>query len=454
PCTLRGAWLPTVYCLLLLATPVSSETMGWAATYGGANSDRAHSIQQTTDGGYIVAGDTRSFGAGEGDAWVLKLGASGTVEWQKAYGGVNWDAAESIHEASDGGYIVAGWTQSFSAGRTTWILKLRPDGTVEWQKTYKWDDSNEARSLHKTTDGGYVVASVTSSAEGENDVWVLKLRPDGAVEWQKTYGGNKSDIANCIQQTRDGGYIVAGMTESFGAGVYDFWVLKLRSDGAVEWQKSYGGGVDDWAICIKQTHDGGYIVAGWTNSFGTGEETAEEDAWVLKLRANGTVQWQKLYGKKGYLCTASSIFQTRDGGYILAGSAGYFNTETFDVEDLDLWVLKLKYDGTVEWEKTYGGVGDERVEYLQQTGDGGYIVAGWTSSFGSGQEDIWVLKLRPDGSINPSCNFIIGNAGISGRNSHAIILDTNAGVRDSNTSPQESLAVVQETTVLARFSVR
>src|SRR3990170_885419 len=229
----------TVYCLLILATSVSSETMGWVATYGGANHERAHSIRQTADGGYVVAGYTESFstierhGQKDRDIWVLKLRADGAVEWQKTYGGDNADEAHSIQQTSDGGYVVAGRTRSFGAGKVDfWVLKLRPDGTVDWEKTYGGEDWDDARSIQQTRDGGYVVAGSTSSfvTRGEEtpDMWVLKLRSDGVIEWQKTYGGDNWDSVNSIQQTLDGGYIIAGETRSFGNENGDFWVLKLR----------------------------------------------------------------------------------------------------------------------------------------------------------------------------------------------------------------------------------
>jgi hypothetical protein len=224
-----------------LAPPITttfnpvSRFATWAKTYGGGDFDGADSIQQTTDGGYIVAGKTGSFGAGDGDIWVLKLNASGDVVWQKTYGGGGWDEAFSIQQTTDGGYIVAGTTGSFGAGG--------------------------------------------------DDGWVLKLNASGDVVWQKTYGGKEWDEASSIQQTTDGGYIVAGTTGSFGAGGYDFWVLKLNASGDVVWQKTYGGGDHDEATSIQQTSDGGYIVAGWTKSFGAGGS----DFWVLKLDASGDV---------------------------------------------------------------------------------------------------------------------------------------------------------------------
>lgn len=375
--------------LITIATPSSAASGGWAATYGGGYNDSAASIQQTDDGGYIVAGRTDSFGAGHIDIWVLKLRPDSTVEWQKTYGGGDWDVADFIQQTADGGYIVAGKTKSFGAGRVDFlVLKLRQDGTVEWQKTYGGAGEEWTASVQQSDDGGYIVVGDTcaSFGAGHIDMWVLKLQPDGSVEWQKSYGGSDAGSGLSIWQTGDGGYIVAGHTDSFGAGGLDAWVLKLELDGIVEWQKTYGGKSNDVAHPIRQTSDGGYIVIGETESFGAG--------------------------------------------------------------DVDLWVLRLRPDGTVEWQRAYGGELFDFGHSIQQTSDGGYVAAGYTGSFYARIPDLWVLKLGPDGSISPACDFIY-DVNTSGADSDATILDSSASVQDSNASPRDSEAVVQNTGVSA-----
>ena len=208
----------------------------WAKTYGGSKEEYANSIQQTSDGGYIVAGYTKSFGAGETDIWVLKLSSNGAIEWHHTSGGINTDKSYSIQQTSDGGYIVAGRTASFGAGHyDIWVLKLSSNGAIEWQRTYGGRSSDVAYSIQQTSDGGYIVAGYTDSFyAGGEAIWVLKLSSDGDIEWQRTYGDGSFDIAYSIQQTSDGGYIVAGRTTSFGAGSYDIWVLKLSSNGDID----------------------------------------------------------------------------------------------------------------------------------------------------------------------------------------------------------------------------
>ena len=323
-----------------LSLSVHSAYGQWAATYGGLNGDYSSSIQQTQDGGYVVAGYTWSFGAGDEDAWIIKLDSAGAVTWQKAYGGANDDSANSIQQTADGGYIVAGDTSSFGAGGSdAWVMKLDSTGAVTWQKTYGDEGSQYFKHIQQTADGGYIAAGENrSSGAGSDDVWVMKLNATGGVTWQKTYGGIGNDWAHVVQQTEDGGYIVSGATYSFGAGDRDAWILKLNSTGAVTWQKTYGGGDEDYVTSIQQTADGGYIVAGLTQSFGTGDS----DVWVLKLDNTGAITWQKTYGGVAGYKSADSIRQTQDGGYIVVGYNYYLFGDTSDV-----FALKLDSSGSI-----------------------------------------------------------------------------------------------------------
>jgi uncharacterized delta-60 repeat protein len=425
--------------LLLGPARAWAQVYTWARSYGGTAWEVAWTVQQTSDGGYVVGGYTWS--SGQGDFWVLKLRGDGTVQWQKTYGGDNDEAADLIYQTSDGGYAVVGYTASFGAGAIdVWILKLREDGTIEWQKTYGGRDEDEAVAIQQTSDGGYVVAGETQSfGAGDWDVWILKLNENGTVQWQKTYGGKKLDTtsADPIQQTSDGGYIVCGRTASFGAGGYDVWVLKLDENGVIQWQKTFGGPSDDEAHSVRQTLDGGYAVAGFTWSFGAGDW----DIWVLKLDGNGAIQWQKTFGgTENEVCW--SIHHTSDGGCVVAGE-----TESFGAGGSDFWVLKLRPDGTLEWQKTYGGQEDDYAVSIRQTSDGGYVVAGGTESFGAGSYDFWVLKLGGDGTI-PGCalmatsSAIIEDTGVEGVDSTAKVSTSYATIKNTYVAPANSWASV------------
>jgi len=417
----------------------------WAKTYGGSNEEESYSVQQTSDGGFIMAGYTNSFGAGGTDAWVVKLDSDGTISWEKTYGGSDYDWASSIQQTIDGGYIVVGYTETFGAGGAdAWVMKLNSTGGVVWEKTYGDIASDEAISVQQTIDGGYIVAGrihadlicsdySTPCTKDEHcpagetcldnsDIWVLKLNSDGTISWQNRYGGNDYDSASCIQQTLDEGYIVAGDTWSSISGMTndsDIVVMKLDSSGNVSWQKSYGDIDNDSVGCIRQTTDGGYILAGDSRSFG-----GISNIWVLKLNSNGTISWQKTYG--GMWSFGSSVQETTAEGYIVAGDTFSFGAGWFDS-----WVLKLNSDGTISWQKTYGGSDIEWTNFMQETTDLNYIVAGTSYSFGAGESDSWVLKIDSNGDI-PDCSIIdvstatADDTTISAEDSYLVVTSTAA----------------------------
>ena len=433
--------ISALLCLFVIF-PLIPLNAQWARTYGGSDEDNAYSIDQTSDGGYIVAGYTLSFGAGYKDFWVLKLSSTGAIEWEQTYGGSNDDVAQFIQQTSDGGYIVAGETWSFGAGYCDiWVLKLSSTGSIEWQQTYGGFYRDYARLIQQTSDGGYIVAGYAFSfVTGSLDILVLKLSSTGAIEWQRTYGGTYKDFAWEIQQTDDGGYIVAGQTYSFGAGSDDAWILKLSSTGAIEWQQTYGGIDRDWASTIRQTSDGGYIVACGTYSFGAGDW----DFWILKLSSTGAIEWQRTYG--GIESDWSqTCLPTSDGGYIVTGY-----TESFGAGDRDAWVFKLSSTGAIEWERTYGGIQGDYVGYpsIQHEKYGGYIVAGYTESFGAGKRDVWVLKLSSAGDIDPCCGFIgssyavVSYPVISPQDTYISDQDTYIFPQDTSIGPQDTSAIV------------
>jgi hypothetical protein len=301
----------------------------FAKTYGGTDLDWAYSVQQTSDGGYIVAGWTESFGAGYGDIFLIKTDANGNIIWAKTYGGTNWDEARSVQQTSDGGYIVAGRTRSFGAGyEDIFLIKTDTNGNIIWAKTYGGINRDEAYSVQQTSDGGYIVAGWTDSWGG---ILLIKTDTNGNVIWAKTYWGNR---AYSVQQTSDGGYIVAGVTHPFSAGYDDAFLIKTDANGNIQWAKTYGGTYWDWASSVQQTSDGGYIVAGTTWSFGAGSY----DIFLIKTDANGNIQWAKTYE----VTVAYSVQQTSDGGYIVAGYGWSFGTGSTDI-----FLIKTDANGNI-----------------------------------------------------------------------------------------------------------
>jgi uncharacterized delta-60 repeat protein len=416
-------------------TTTAPTVTTWAKTYGGTGEDINSAIHQTSDGGYIAAGSTVSFGTGDDDFWVLKLNSDGSIAWQKTYGGIGAEIVMSIQATSDSGYIVTGYTNSFGAGGyDLLVLKLTSDGSIAWQKTYGGSAFDSSSSIQQTSDGGYIVAGGTDAfgADG-GDFLVLKLDSDGSIAWQKTYGGLGEDYPLSMQQTSDGGYIVGGRTNSFGAGGYDLLVLKLTSDGSIAWQKTYGGSADEFGTSIQQTSDGGYIVGGRTNSFGAGGY----DLLVLKLTSDGSIAWQKTYGGSADEF-GRSIQPTSDGGYILYGI-----TNSFGAGGYDFLVVKLISDGSIAWQKTYGGSSDE-FQYatsIQPTSDGGYVLSGYTNSFGAGNFDLMILKINSQGDIEGCPGGLIGT-------SAAVVGTPTITVASPTSTVADSSATINDTTVI------
>ena len=363
----------------------SPDTL-WTKIFGGIYSDWGYSVQQTTDGGYIITGSTESFGAGFDDVWLIKTNGSGDALWTKTIGGSSDDRGYSVQQTTDGGYIIAGMTESFGAGfDDVWLIKTNDSGDTLWTKTFGGNYSEWSNSVQQTSDGGYIIAGKTSSfSTGISDVWLIKTNDLGDTLWAKTYGGVNGDAAWSVQQTKDGGYLIIATTLSFGAGFVDTWLLKTDDSGDTLWTKTFGGISDDWCGSVQQTTDGGYIISGWTESFGAGSN----DGWLIKTDDSGDTLWTKTYGG-----TSSDVFswvqQTSDGGYIITGY-----TESFGAGSEDGWLIKVNDSGDTIWTKTIGGSSQEFCSSVEQTKDGGYIITGIKNTGNSW--DIWLLKTAPD----------------------------------------------------------
>jgi len=404
-----------------------SPVIEWERNYGGSEWEHAKAIVQTSDGGFIVAGFTRSIDGdvtlnhGFADIWIVKLGNTGTIQWQSSIGGSEDDYANSIAQTSDGGFVVAGYSESADGDVTNnhgtrdfWIVKLDTIGAIQWQISLGGSDHDDANSIAQTSDGGYIVAGSTQSANGDVtnslggiDYWIVKLDSTGTILWQRTFGGSSGEVALSIIQTLDEGYIVAGYSHSMDGdltnnhGNGDAWIVKLDDTGTIQWQNSYGGSFADRAQSITQTSDGGFVFAGFSGSI-DGDVTVNQgagDYWIVKLNSAGTIEWERSYGgSTGEI--VRSLAQTSEGGYIVAG---YSSSTDGDVTNnhggLDYWVLKMDDMGSIEWQNSYGGSADEFVESIIQTNDGGYIIAGSSRSIDGdvtnnyGVQDLWIVKL-------------------------------------------------------------
>ena len=330
------------------------------------------------------------------------------IRWQKSLGGTADDYANCVIQTADTGYMVVGMVVSTNGdvtghhgGSDGWVVKMSKTGSIMWKKCYGGTGADILNYVQQTTDGGYILAGYSGSTDGDvvgchgiYDFWITKIDAAGGITWTKCLGGTGSDIANSIQQTTDGGYIVAGWSNSTDGDVttnnggWDYWIVKITATGAITWQKTFGSSADDVANSVAQTADGGYIVGGY-NGANDGDVVGNhggDDYWILKLTATGSLTWQISAGGSGdddpgEDATPSSISQTSDGGYIVNG---WSNSTDGDVTGnhgaLDCWIVKLTAAGTIAWEKSLGGTLDDEATYMKPTSDGGYIMAGPVNS--------------------------------------------------------------------------
>jgi hypothetical protein len=388
--------LAIIFSILLITNAVSAQTPPdtmWTKTFGGTNIDIGHSVMQTSDGGYIVTGYTRSFGTMSGrNVWLIKTNESGILQWQNAFGGNDDEEGYSVRQTSDGGYIIAGYTKSSGAGgNDVYLIKANSAGIQEWTKTFGGPQNDEGYSVLQTPDGGYIVAGVTSSfGAGGRDVWLIKTDASGNQQWTRTLGGFGSDGAWSIVQTSDGGFAIAGWTFSHGPGFLgNAWLVKTDSAGFQQWHKAFGGTGVDRAHDVKQTNDGGFILTGYTSSSGAGLD----DMLLIRTDSLGNEIWTKTFGGTGR-DYGQSVQQTSfDGGFIVAGY-----TLSFGAGGEDMWLVRTDMNGNMIWNKTLGGSSSDVAYSVQQTLDGGFIITGHTLSFGAGLHDVWLVKIEPVGT--------------------------------------------------------
>lgn len=407
-----------------------APAIDWQKSLGGASYDVGMCAKSTPDDGYIVAGFTKSADGdifvnhGKSDYWVAKLDENGDIQWSNSFGGSKADSAHYISLTSDGGYIVAGASGSDNGDVSEnkgsgdyWIVKIDAIGNLQWQKSYGGSDYDQANCVEQTSDGGYIVAGYSRSPNdgdvtgnhGGNDYWVLKLDESGNLQWEKSLGGSYVEKGYSVKQKSDGSYVVSGASNSIDGDVtgnhggFDYWVVSLDESGNLEWQKTYGGSLSDIGSVLSIADDG-FIITGQSES-SDGDATfnnGKYDYWIVKTDFDGNLQWQKSYGGSGN-DIAYSIDKTVDNGYIIAG---FSDSNDGDVTNnhggLDSWIIKLHSDGSLSWEKTLGGSTTDGASFLEQTLDGGYIVIGASNSIDGdvtgnhGGFDYWIVKLDAD----------------------------------------------------------
>ena len=381
--------------IILLTFGYTQPGIEWSQTFGGWSADFAHSVQQTPDGGYIVGGYTRSFGNGNSDVWLIKTNSNGQEQWDRTFGGSSNDTGRFVQQTLDGGYIIAGRTESFgNGGSDVWVIKTDPNGFEEWNQIFGGSSTDFGWSVQQTSDGGYIIVGTTFSfGNGSYDAWLIKIDHNGQEEWNQTFGGSDYEYGYSVQQTLDGGYILAGNTVSFGNdGSSDVWLIKTNANGQEEWNQTYGGTATDIGYFVQQTLDAGYIIVGDTGSFSNGWM----DVWLIKTNADGEEEWNQTFGGVNNE-QGSSVQQTLDGGYIITGRTESFSDGIYSA----IWLIKTDADGEEEWNQTFGEENnDNRGRSVQQVINGGYIIAGYTQSYAiGGSVDALLIKIECEEGI-------------------------------------------------------
>ncbi|HUS73320.1 MAG TPA: hypothetical protein VMY06_09670 [Sedimentisphaerales bacterium] len=401
--TLVTALTVALYLVFLSFQPAlaGAPPLQWQKTFGGKfppeTHERGRSVQQTSDGGYIIASESGSecpppyFECSSVD--LIKTDPDGDIKWIK-YFGYPVNSGYSVQQTSDGGYIIAGYTYSFGTeSLDVYLIKTDPNGNSQWQKTFGGSGRDVGHSVQQTSDGGYIIAGSIDSYGTDADVYVIKTDSGGNLQWQKTFGGIYGDWGRSVQQTTDGGYIIAGYTNSYGAGDNDVYLIKTDPNGNKKWQKTFGGSDSEHGSSVQQTSDGGYIITGITWSYGAGWA----DVYLIKTDPNGDSQWQKTFGGSDP-DTGSSIQQTSDSGYIITGSTVSYGAGG------DVYLIKTDPNGNSQWQMTFGGSKSDHGYSVQQTSDGGYIIAGRTESYGAVYGAVYLIKLCSDGTLSADFN--------------------------------------------------
>jgi hypothetical protein len=386
-----------VVCVLLSAVclaSIASAQTSWQRIYGGTGDDEGHSVRQTADGGYIIAGYSLSFEEWADDVYLVKTNAQGDTLWTRTYGGTSNDWGNSVQQTSDGGYIIAGWTHSIGVAYDVYLVKTNASGDTLWSRTYGGPSTEGGYSVQQTTDGGYIIAGNTDSyGTGGDNVYLIKTNAQGDTLWTRTYGGEDQDEAYSVAQTSDGGYIIAGKTHSFGAGGEDVYLLRIDASGDTLWTRTFGhSGSDDVGSSVQQTTDGGFIIAGYRSAY----DPVFVDVYVIRTDASGDTLWTRMYGGADWdFDRGDAVQQTADGGYIIAGT-----THSFGAGGDDVYLLKTDASGDTLWTRTFGGPDRDWGASVQQTSDGGYIVTGYTSDAGWNR-DVYLVKTNADPDVGP-----------------------------------------------------
>ena len=383
-----------------IGTQQDSQSNEWDRVFGGSEIDCGRSVRQTTDGGYIVTGYTNYTEMGTGDIWLIKTDAHGQEQWNKTYGGENGDFGYSVQQTMDGGYIVAGTVNVYCdmiLRSSVGLIKTDQQGNVIWSKKFRGEGFSGGRSVLQAADKGFIVLGWTAKNYlSASDVLVIKTDANGTEQWNRTFGGTKYYFAESIDYAADNGYIITGWTAQGSDS--DIWLLKINDNGTEQWNRTFYGSLDEIGCSIQHTNDGGYIIVGCTNYYGS----VLSDALLIKTNANGIEEWNKTYGGS-YNDEGISVRQTTDGGYVFTG-----DTTTQKNGSSDLWVVKTDAQGTELWNRSISSEKGGSGSSIQQTNDGMFIITGVIVSPSTDNLDVWLVKIADAPEAKKKTAFIIG----------------------------------------------
>ncbi|WP_222982829.1 hypothetical protein [Flagellimonas meishanensis] len=422
----------------LIEELVISGAVEWVKNFGGSGEESAQSIIQTTDGGFAVLGYTNSTDGdltgkmlAVNDYWLLKLDADGNLQWNKTYGGSKDDRGQSVIQAADGGYAIVGYAMSDDGDGSNnegfhdnWILRLDGLGNVLWEQSFGFSGHDHSYDVIQTDDGGFFFAGfldVTQSngegnfgkgayltRHGVGEFWGTKLHADGSLQWRRYFGGTNNDRAHGVVQADDGGFVMAGFSESDDfdisntKGSYDFWVVKVDKNGTMLWERSYGGTGIEIAYDIAKTHDGGYAIVGNTFSTDTdvSKNNGESDLWLIKIDDSGALLWEKTFGGSGFEA-GHGVRTTAAGGFAIAGNSKSSDGDaTQNLGENDLWLLKTDSEGNLVHQQSFGGSQLDFGFDVLETEDGGLVLVGEMGSEDfldldlKGMTDLVVIKIK------------------------------------------------------------
>jgi hypothetical protein len=356
----------------------------WMRTYHRGNFEAGLSVQELSAGGFIVAGRTQQIGTGEPDIYILRLDTDGDTLWTRKYGWPLVDEPSQVRETSDGNYIIVGKTQAvLDSTYYVLLLKVTSDGDTLWTRTYGqgyW--YSYGLSVEEVSSGGYIISGGCGTYTNSTEVFLIRTDSEGDTLWTRLHGTYTQEEGWSVQETYDGGFITAGSR----AG--DVYLLRTDANGDTLWTKEFGGPSNDLGLSVKETPDSGFIIAGYTWSYGSGMS----DAYFVKTDRNGDLVWQKAYGGSER-DEVNTVVVTDDNHYVSAGL-----TESFGPLAANMWLVNMDADGDTVWTATYGGLGDDRASWGEETADGGFVLVGSTNSFGGPQQSVYVVKTAPDQS--------------------------------------------------------